>query len=691
VLIPSATQTLGYVHTFILCGDCKMYANAGFTRTNKNQNRAKNPWNPTYAISLFGSAEKLRYFTEFVMLVDTLHDIMERQELKALFKELSRKTGYPADSPVASGEFPPLTGNMKSPVGNTEFFRFFRSLAYMYGIGPYDRRQPDKPESMRLVNFMQWLYDSGLMVNEAGNSKNFLAPMTDIKNVKVRIIAFINDNIVRVNDERSPNAYTMFVLGRLEMQQWLQQRTFAVDAGYTIDIHRLIGASLKHKNMTKTMGSKLMGEKKYVGGVSQLLNSASTLQITGKQVNASVVNSKINASKRGTLLNPAQKTMELLATSLTRGRNKFTGFKQFGEYEQMDGVLKFYVHKDTPVTQIPSNDVLVIESNTSNAIFPKIRVFLVTATQKKNEPPYTLTHYANDVVEFVYFCGKTLQGPAAEKVFEMIVPIERTAARATGGLSQAQYSDIIKKLANIKRGGDGFQSYENALLNNKLASAGKPPAYLVTGDITALAIGVINGACMALAMSEGTYLIYTPTYIEKNTAQNTYKTYRTQANTFIKKHLLNTSTPMGTMVNTLVKNIKDKKGDSAAFVMSSIMDKINNAIVNRHFENHSKNLSELLKVARANPAAQAELKEFVRLLSHPAGAFYFSALENQPTPMEENGKANTSGVNTTNFNVAPPPAATNNTVANRVKARRRVVPNGNNIKPGGKRPRQANP
>lgn len=662
-----------------------MYANTSFARTLNNKARAAKPWNPGTAEALLGGSDNLKHFTEFVMLVDTLHDIMERQDLKALFKELSRKAGFPADSPISTGEFPPLKGQRVSPIGNYEFFRFFRSLAYMHGIGPYDRRNLSDPKGQRLTNLLQWLFDSGLMVNEAGNSKNYIAPMTNIKNVKVRIIAFINDNIIRVNDQRSSDAYTMFVLGRLEMQQWLQQRTFAVDAGYTIDIHRLIGASLKHKNMTKTKGSKLMGEKKYVGGVSQLLNSASTLQITGKQVNASVVNSKINAAKKAVLLKPAPKTVALLATSLTRGQNKFMEFKQFGEYKQMDGELRFYVQKDTLVTQIPSNDVLVIESNTSNAVFPRIRVFLVTATQKRNETPYTLTHFAGNVVEFVYFCGKTLQGPAAEKVFEMVVPIER-AARPTGGLSAAQYSDIIIKFANIKRGGDGFQSYENALLNIELASSGKPPAYLVTGDINALAIGVINGACMALAMSEGTYLIYTPTYIEKNTAQSTYKTYRTQANTFIEKHLQNPSTPMGTMVNALVKDIKDRQGDSAAFVMSSIMDKINNAIVNRHFENHSKNLSTLLKAARGNSTAQAELKEFVRLLSHPAGAFYFSALENQVTPMEvgNSKEKKTNGVNTAPFNVAPKPTANNNTVANRVKARRRVteaVPNQNNQPP----------
>jgi hypothetical protein len=674
-----------------------MYANTSFTRTPTNKNKATKPWNPETAKALLGGEENLKHFTEFVMLVDTLHDIMERQELKALFKELSRKAGFPADSPITTGEFPPLTVNGKTkppPIGNYEFFRFFRSLAYMHGIGPYDRRNLRDPKGQRLTKLLQWLFDSGLMVNEAGNSKNFIAPMTDIKNVKIRIIAFINDNIVRVSDQRSPDAYTMFVLGRLEMQQWIQQRTFAVDAGYTIDIHRLIGASLKHKNMGKTKGSKLMGEEKYVGGVSQLLNSASTLQITGKEVNASVVNNQIKPANKAKLFRPGQNTIDLLVKSLTMGQNKFMGFRQFGEYKQMDGALKFYVRQGITVSQIPSNDVLVIESNTSNAIFPRIRVFLVTATQKKNETPYTLTHFQNDIVEFVYFCGKTLQGPAAEKVFEMVVPIERAALR-TGGLSAAQYSDIIIKFANIKRGGDGFQSYENALLNIQLASLGKPPTYLVTGDITALAIGIINGACMALAMSEGTYLIYTPTYIEKNTAQSTYKTYRNQANKFIKKHLLNTSTPMGSMVNALVKDIKDKKGDSAAFVMSSIMDKINNAIVNRHFKNHSNNLSTLLKNARGNSTAQAELKEFVRLLSHPAGAFYFSALENQPTPMEVgNSKenTNTNRVNTAPFNVAPKPAATNNTVANRVKARRRVIeaaPNGNNIKPGGKRLRSA--
>jgi hypothetical protein len=649
-----------------------------------------------------GETER-RHFLTYLYLVDTIHDILERPELARLRDMIPVSVGSSARA--VGSNFP----DAGAPVSVNRFFTLLKSLMVVYGLVTTQTARGENETTRKVKSFNRWLFtDSGLIFNSAGgNSKNYLAPVGGVAEAKTRILAYINDKLVRANNNRGGTSYFVKFMGRREFQEFLMTREISIDAGYALDIHRLVGASLKHKNVSKTLGSRITGKNVFTGGISQVLNSAGTSALL-TQVNASRVKETLNGNTGApneVKLNEVkldQATSDTLAKRMGMPVERFRTFKRFGKYDQVNGTSVHFYHnvKDGNTLNLTSkgrNDCVMFKSGIINIIsIPRAPV-----GDKEKKTPYIVTAVKGTwsggdlAVEIVFMAGRTLSGPPIGVLLPMYNYLFKKITQTVSvGFTMSNpdnakvlYRRILSGLLDIKRSGDGFQTVENSIINHR-AFAKNPNSfratYLVTEDITALAIGICNGACMVLAASDGTHLVYSPVYIEKAFADGTYKSWKKKSLEIIKKHY-GQPTGMGNLVTLIVNEVVDKKEDSVAFTLSTFVDVLDGDKMSMYANHHNNRYRSSIESAKRTNVAG--LNELQTALAHPGGAFYFaclesirgegfvkknSALSSPPRPMNEDGPTGVAHENNPNANAINTFSSNNNnTIAHRVKRRRR--------------------
>ena len=649
-----------------------------------------------FKLNEFLGDEEKEYFLIYLYLVDTIHDILERPELARLRDMIPVSVGSSYRALLSN--FP----GADAPFSANKFFTMLKALMVIYNLIPIPRGTNNT--TVKVWKFNKWLFtDSGLIFNSAGgNSKNYLAPVGGVAEAKTRILAYINDKLVRSNDDRGGTSYFVKFMGRREFQEFLMTREISIDAGYALDIHRLVGASLRHKNVSKTLGSRITGKNVFTGGISQILNSAGTSALL-TQVNASRVKTTIagNASAPDVVsLDPA--TVNTLASRMTLPADRFKTFRRFGKSDQVNGTSVHFYHNATSgnvlnLTKTGRNDCIMFKSGIINIIsIPRAPV-----GDKEKKTPYIVTAVkgkwsAGDLaVEIVFMAGRTLSGPPIGVLLPMYNYLFKKITQTVSvGFTMSNpdnakvlYRRILSGLLDIKRSGDGFQTVENSIINHS-AFAKNPNSfratYLVTEDITALAIGICNGACMVLAASDGTHLVYSPVYIEKAFADGTYKSWKKKSLEIIKKHY-GQPTGMGNLVTLIVNEVVDKKEDSVAFTLSTFVDVLDGDKMSMYANHHNNRYRSSIESAKRTNVAG--LNELQTALAHPGGAFYFaclesirgegfvkknSALSSPPQPMNEDGPTGVAHENNPNANAINTFSSNiNNTIAIRVKKRRR--------------------
>ena len=150
----------------------------------------------------------------------------------------------------------------------------------------------------------------------------------------------------------------------------------------------------------------------------------------------------------------------------------------------------------------------------------------------------------------------------------------------------------------------------------------------IRDSITALAIGICNGASMVLAASEGTHLVYSPVYIEKELAKGTYVQWKAASLKIINDHY-KANTAMGKLIRFIVNEVLDTKEDSVAFTLSTLVDELEQS--GEKFSLYASHHNNRYTNAIRNAMTDTDFGNLQTALAHPGGAFYFACLEYMET------------------------------------------------------------
>ncbi len=554
------------------------------------------------AEAFYNNPEDYKLALHFAMMVDSAHDLLDRKYAihnVLLFKD---------------GDFRgPGWDEMFRTMAITKFTKTMYALLDLYGYGP------DNPDDRKKMADVIKRYNL-LQDVKVGGQKSAAPPATTIDGARMRMMGHINDifltpaapvpNNKNKNIARQRGGYAARMMGRAELQQFILARVFAVDAGFAPDTHHLLGMTLApgSKNARNVWLTSAIRDKK-LNGWSQLTNSASTTTR-----NVAIPPQSVNNTTVITVPDDIREYLNYMGS----GPIKMTPISQS---TQLFGKITKYVQSDVASsgefkTQGPGSfmlyrtkeiDVYVTTTNGTRASNNESFRFSMNDPGNKNRRIYVID------------TGSKFKGPSMDSLMQVAVDadVQNNTNRRAG---------FIAACLDIKRDGDMGQMEANANENEIRMQNNEKPIFLLTGDITAMILGVMKGASTILVMSEGTYLMYCPLAIEYKTHYVTYRKMVDKSKEFLKYYgCPGGNNLIGTFLGGVLNSVKAEGRKSSIYSASRFINKLNN--VGPFLTSNSQNLSTKWKALNNTPEVTAFKQYFTYALEMPSSALYTAAAE----------------------------------------------------------------
>jgi hypothetical protein len=573
-----------------------------------------------------------------MMMIDSAHDLLDRGYAIhdiLQFKKNDFKSGW-------TNVFGSLTLDRK-------FLKSIYALMWLYGYDP-----ADATKSGEMVNVIK---KYGLIQDVEGQAKSAAPPATTIEGARLRMMGHINDIFLTPKQATGNNnktiardrgGYAVRMMGRAELQQFLLARIFAVDAGFKTNTHHLLGMTLTNgsKNAGKSFLTSAVNQKKTTGW-SQLTNSASTTN-TAITIPSQAVNNKTEVT-----------VPDAVRPYLSyEGAGRIT-MKPVSQSMQFRKITKYVDIKISPGGPFP------VSGSGSFILYRTRELDLYVTTSGNN----SMIRKSNGFVQmvdpnntngvrriYIIDTGPKFKGPSMDALMQV-------AVHDSDENNNSIRPGIISACLDIKRDGDMGQMEANVIENEIRMGKNEEPIFLLTGDITAMILGVMKGASTVLVMSEGTYLMYCPLAVEYKTHYVTYRKMVDQSKKLLQYYLCqNNMVPVRDFINGVLDNVEKARRKSSIYSASRFINKLNN--VGPFLTSSSQNLSTKWKALNATEEVTAFKDYFKYALEMPTSALYTAAIE-----LLSGGKDNICK-NYTRPSTTIPNAVTNNTIPNALKVKR---------------------
>ncbi len=573
------------------------YVLKGWKRNAKNNNNTSSLFSPE---AFYNKDEDYKLALHFAMMVDSAHDLLDRGyaiEDDLLFEKDDYGRGW---------------NNIFGTIAKTLFTKTMYALLDLYGYGPDN---PTDRNKMREV-----IKTYGLMQDvEAGAGKKSAAPpATKIDAARLRMMGHINDTFLtpkKVNNGNNKEAkniarqrggYAARMMGRAELQQFLLARMFAVDAGFASGTHHLLGMTLasgSNNAQNEFLSTAVRNQKR--NGWSQLTNSASTTT-TSVNIPTLAVN---NANKsKSEFVVPDE--IKGLLNHVRAGPIKMTPISQSMQFGKITKYVESEVAGTGKFTVTGPGSFMLYKTK-------EIDVY-VTTTVNPQKPDPEFFYISNRYIAVIN-TGPKFKGPSMD--FLMQVATNPKVAN-----NNKLRPGIIAACLDIKRDGDMGQMEANAIENESRMKKNEKPIFLLTGDITAMILGVMKGASVVLVMSEGTYLMYCPLAIEYKTHYVTYRKMVEKSKQLLKYYFCPGNIgSVRQFMNGVLNSVESEGRKSSIYSASRFINKLNN--VGPFLTSSSQNLSAKWKALNNTPEVTTFKKYFKYALEMPTSALYTAASE----------------------------------------------------------------
>jgi len=588
------------------------YVLKGWKRNAKNNNKSS-LFSPE---AFYNKDEDYKLALHFAMMVDSAHDLLDRGyaiEDDLLFEKDDYGRGW---------------NNIFGTIAKTLFTKTMYALLDLYGYGPDNTEDRNK---MREV-----IKTYGLMQDvEAGAGKKSAAPpATKIDAARLRMMGHINDTFLtpkKVNNGNNKEAkniarqrggYAARMMGRAELQQFLLARMFAVDAGFAPGTHHLLGMTLASgsKNAQNEFLSTAVRNRK-LNGWSQLTNSAST---TPDSIN--IPNQAVNNANKAEVEVPDE--IKPYLNHVRAGPIKMKPISQSMQFGKITKYVESGVAGTGKFTVTGPGSFMLYKTK-------EIDVY-VTTTVNPQEPDPQFFYISNRYIA-VIDTGAKFKGPSMDSLMQV-------ATNPNVANNNKLRPGIIAACLDIKRDGDMGQMTANVIENETRMKNNKEPIFLLTGDITAMILGVMKGASVVLVMSEGTYLMYCPLAVEYKTHYVTYRKMVEKSKQLLKYYFCPGNIgSVQQFMNGVLNSVESEGRKSSIYSASRFINKLNN--VGPFLTSSSQNLSAKWKALNNTPEVTTFKKYFKYALEMPTSALYTAASElmsdgkdsicatyNRPTP-----------------------------------------------------------
>jgi hypothetical protein len=614
------------------------YVLKGWKRNANNNNKSS----LFEAEAFYKNPEDYKLALHFAMMVDSAHDLLDRKY--AIHKNLLFD-----EEEFKSSKWTDIFGT----IARTDFTKTMYALLDIYGYGSDNPGVRD--EMKRVIDAYK------LMEDRAGQGGSAAPPATTIDAARMRMMGHINDTFLTpapVNNKnknvaRQRGGYAARMMGRAELQQFLIARMFAVDAGFAPETHRLLGMTLANgskggRNVWLTNAIQSKRQNKW----SQLTNSAVT-----KSNEIKIPPQSVNNKNKGDIVVPDEVKQHLNHLQVG-GQINMTPISQS---TQLLGKITKYVQSGVGAR----NRNFQTKGRGSFMLYrtKELDVYVTTTIpgRKVNNDSFKVS--MNDPMNgnrriYVIDTGPKFKGPSMDSLMQV----------ATDGDVQdaTRRSGFIAACLDIKRDGDMGQMVENTIENEKRMQTNQAPIFLLTGDITAMIIGVMKGASTILVMSEGTYLMYCPLAVEYKTHYVTYRKMVDKSKEILKFYRCPGSgnNLIETFLGSVLNSVGTEGRKSSIYSASRFINKLNN--VGPFLASNSQNLSKGWKALNNTTDVTAFKKYFTYALEMPSSALYTAAAE-----LIKDGKNSIcTGYIRPNTATPRPNAVKNNTIPNALAVKR---------------------